>query len=114
MIFWLLPFFLHPHPLVSWIGPQVHNFGSVSANREVLHVFRYRNQTPDSIFLDNVRTSCGCTATEWDRKPLPPGQTDSLTVVFSESKRGPFKKSITVFFHQQRKPERLIIQGIVE
>ena len=100
--------------LVTWLGPQQHDFGLIAQGEEVHHVFYFKNNSPDSIFIDNVRTTCGCTAPEWDQSVIAPSEIDSLVIRFSDNRRGNFKKNITVFFHQQRFPERLRIIGIVD
>lgn len=107
-------FILMSFQLVTWLGPKQHDFGLIAKGEEVRHTFYFKNSSTDSIFLDNVRTTCGCTAPEWDQSIIAPGATDSLVIRFRDNRRGRFKKEIMVFFHQQRPPERLRVSGIVD
>ena len=74
-----------------------YNFESVVQGEIVSHIFNFRNVGDRSVKLENVITSCGCTASEWPVDPILPGAEGSLRVVFdSENKMGDQKKIITV------------------
>ncbi|AZQ64195.1 DUF1573 domain-containing protein [Flammeovirga pectinis] len=73
------------------------NFGEITEGDKVTHVFNYTNQGEVPLTITNVRTTCGCTAPDWDRKPLAPGETAKLTVTFNSAhKKGTQVKRVTI------------------
>ena len=99
---------------VSWLSPKNQDVGAIAAGHPYRTHFIYRNTGTDSVAIDNVRTSCGCTVPDWSRHPLPPGQSDTLHVVLEKNNRGRFRQKIKVFFSHQRRADVLFLRGIVE
>lgn len=99
---------------IHWLTPTDHDFGTVARGESVSHHFVYQNKTDGPIVIDNVRTTCGCTAPDWSSSALAPGATDTLRIVFQGQKKGSFSKQIKVYFSAQRHAERLQITGTVE
>lgn len=84
-------------------GPQItfeeseYNFGDIKQGEEVEHVFTFKNTGKVPLVLSNVRTTCGCTASEWTKQPVAPGKTGQVKVTFnSAGKMGVQNKAITV------------------
>ena len=73
------------------------DFGDIHQGDKVQHVFNFDNSGDAPLVITNVQTTCGCTATDWPREPIGPGDTASLTVNFnSAGKMGRQNKIITV------------------
>ena len=73
------------------------DFGDITEGDKVEHTFRFENTGTVPLIITNVRVTCGCTATDWPRDPIPPGAESSLTVMFnSAGKMGKQNKVITV------------------
>jgi hypothetical protein len=62
-----------------------HNFGKVSEGEKVAYIFPFENRGPGDLVISNAVTSCGCTASKYDTKPIPQGETGKLEVVFNTS-----------------------------
>jgi hypothetical protein len=74
-----------------------HNFGKVSEGEKVSHVFIFENQGSANLVIASATTTCGCTVPEYDSRPISPGGTGNLEVVFDTSGRnGMQTKTITV------------------
>jgi hypothetical protein len=74
-----------------------HNFGKVSEGEKVSYVFKFENQGSANLVITSATTTCGCTVPEYDSKPISPGGTGNLEVVFDTSGRnGMQTKTITV------------------
>ena len=74
-----------------------HHFGKVAEGEKVGYVFRFENQGTGNLLIQNAVTSCGCTVPKYDRKPIPPGKSGNLEVVFDTSGRnGLQSKTISV------------------
>lgn len=100
--------------VVAWLTEQSHDFGNLRAGKPVTHIFRFQNVSTDTILLQTVRTTCGCTAVRYPETPIAPMATSDLTVEYDAAQSGPFRKKIRVFFDRQRKSEILWISGLVE
>ena len=74
-----------------------HDFGKVSEGEKVSCLFTFVNQGTSNLVIRSATTSCGCTVPEYDTKPIAPGGTGNLEVVFDTSGRnGKQTKTITV------------------
>jgi len=72
-------------------------FGDIHQGDIVEHIFTFENTGNEVLIITNVQTTCGCTAPEWPRDPIAPGQSGDLRVVFnSTGKMGRQNKVITV------------------
>jgi hypothetical protein len=99
---------------VSWVSPTSHDFGSILRGVSQTHVFEFKNVSAAPILLDNVRTDCSCTASDWEETPIAAGEKGKITISYDARKSGYFKKKITVWIHGQKQPEKLWIEGEVE
>ena len=100
-------------PVVEWTTEQEHDFGAMQQGRPQIFVFQFRNIDTDSIVLQTVRTSCGCTAANWTETLIAPGADGEVRIEYDAYQGGDFDKKIRVFFDRQRKPEILRIRGTV-
>jgi len=62
-----------------------HNFGKVSEGEKVAYVFTFENKGTGNLIIANATTSCGCTVPKYETKPVPPGKSGNLEVVFNTS-----------------------------
>jgi hypothetical protein len=90
-----------------------HDFGQIPRGQEVEFVFELNNQTDQPQLIDNVRTTCGCTAASWQEDPILPKKITRLPISFDAHNSGHFKKKISIFLHAFRKPIVLTIEGEV-
>src|SRR5215204_1782185 len=76
---------------------SVYNFGTVAEGEKVTYNFRFRNSGSKPMVITNTSASCGCTVPEKPEKPIMPGETGFIKVVFnSKGKLGHNEKNITV------------------
>ena len=101
-------------------GPKInfakskHNFGEVNQGEKVQYDFLYTNTGSTPLVISDVKTTCGCTAPNWSREALAPGDSARLKVVFSSvGKRGMQNKVITVYSNAVNNPERVTLTGNV-
>lgn len=75
-----------------------HDFGDIVVGTQAKTTFEYTNKGTVPLVLSNVQTSCGCTASNWSREPLAPGESAKIDINFNSSgKAGQnINKSITV------------------
>lgn len=103
-----------PQGPVEWLDPLTVTLEDTFLDQPVTYTFRYRNLTDQPLVIDNVRVGCGCTATEWQEAPVPPGEEGKLTVTFDAGTVGFYRKYVKVYFHGHRGAHKLWVEGFVE
>lgn len=100
--------------LVTCSKPM-HDFGEIMESAgKVTHVFQIKNSGKSPIAIQDVATSCGCTATRWSKQPILPGKTGEISVTFDPKGRpGKFIKSVSVYCTGMKRGYKLSIRGIV-
>lgn len=89
------------------------NFGKIPQGKPVTHYFEIMNTGKDAFKLDNVQASCGCTTPEWDHElVLEPGKSTKIKVGYNAAAEGPFAKTITITYKQD-KYKQITIKGEV-
>ena len=93
-----------------------HDFGKIK--EEIKHAsyeFEFTNTGKGDLKILKVRTSCGCTASEYTKSPIAPGKKGVIKVTYSTINRpAAFRKSITVTINNPDKPHTvLFIKGFV-
>jgi len=74
-----------------------HSFGKIAEGEKVAYNFTFENKGTASLVVSSAITSCGCTVPKYDTRPIAPGGSGNLEVVFDASGRnGMQTKTITV------------------
>lgn len=74
-----------------------HSFGKVKEGEKLRYVFHAGNKGPGNLIIESASTTCGCTVTKYEKKPIPPGKEGTLEVVFDTSgKSGMQTKTVSV------------------
>ncbi len=100
--------------VVEWLTPVEHDFGDLKQGVPATIEFRFKNISSEPMTIDNVRSTCGCTAPDWEESPILPGEEGVIKIEYDAKKLGFFYKKINVYFSNQRKSEKLSIEGFVE
>ena len=96
------------------IDPTEYDFGTFSMSERQECIFRITNSGSSLLMVQDVVTSCGCTKVEYDKRPVPPGQTMDLKVKYEAEESGRFTKVVTVYSNAETSPVRLRIKGDVK
>jgi len=76
--------------------------------------YRFVNCGKESVAINRVQTSCGCTAAKYPKEEVLPGDTAAITVGYNpEGMMGRFRKTIRVYSGPDNHEKRLIITGKV-
>jgi Protein of unknown function (DUF1573) len=100
-------------PLFSWAAVN-HDFGSIEQGVPVYHKFTFSNDGDDLLFVTNIKTSCGCTAAEYSREAIAPGEEGFVRVRYNAAKAGTFSKTVNVEGNTGGEIPVLTIKGRVE
>jgi hypothetical protein len=91
-----------------------HDFGKVIQGEVVSFSFKFKNTGKSDLVIANISTSCGCTASEYPRKPVKPGEEDVIEVSFDSSGREGFQhKTLEVATNSQPSTTVLAIMAMV-
>ena len=88
-----------------------YDFGTFSMSEHQECIFRITNSGSSLLTVQDVVTSCGCTKVEYDKHPVPPGQSMDLKVIYEAEESGRFTKVVTVYSNAETSPVRLRIKG---
>jgi len=64
-----------------------HDFGKVTEGEKVGCTFTFKNKGTHDLIITAASTSCGCTVSRYDNKPIAPGKIGNLEVIFDTSGR---------------------------
>lgn len=97
---------------ITW-KDDTHNFNDIEKGKPVSHDFTFKNTTKQTVLLTDVKASCGCTATNYTKTPIKPGESGSVTATFNAASPGSFSKNITVTTSDSDVKKVLTIKGKV-
>jgi len=91
------------------------DFGKINAGEIVSHKFKFKNTGENPLQIADVRTTCGCTATEFSQQPIAPGETGFVMVSFDSTNRtGNNFKEVSVVANTKPALTRLKLYALVE
>lgn len=75
-----------------------HDYGTVKAEVDNIYYFTVKNTGKKPLIIEKVEASCGCTSPEKPEKPILPGKSDRIKVVFhpAAGQVGNQNKTVTV------------------
>ena len=93
----------------------VHNFGDfLLSDGKKSCTFTYTNKGDKPIVIQAIIASCGCTEPKWDKAPLMPGKSGTVTVTYlNDQGPYPFEKTMAVYSTATDQPITLRIKGTV-
>lgn len=101
-------------PQIKFVKP-IHDFGFVTEGERPSIEFEFENTGDDTLFLENVKPSCGCTSPYWTKEPIFPGETGTIKISYNSKNRpGPFNKAVTVTANTPENRTIVKIRGVVD
>lgn len=90
IILFLLGFFIFQfaygqNEKVDPVDANEWDFGKVKPGVVLKHDFVLKNETNDILGINNIHTSCGCTASESAKKSLMPQESTAIKVTFNSA-----------------------------
>jgi hypothetical protein len=99
---------------IKW-EKDTHDFGDLEKGKPVSHQFSFVNTSKETVLLTNVKASCGCTATNYTKTPIKPGEKGMVEATYNAAAPGAFNKTVTVTTSEANaSPKVLTIKGKVE
>jgi hypothetical protein len=74
-----------------------YDFGQIKEGEKVAYTYKFTNTGTAPLIVQSVQPSCGCTAPDWSKEPIPVNGTGFVKVEFdSNGKQGIQNKVVTV------------------
>jgi hypothetical protein len=74
-----------------------HDFGKVKEGEKIGYIFTFQNTGTSDLVINSVITTCGCTVSKYNSKPVAPGKSGTVEAIFDTSGRdGVQSKTIIV------------------
>ena len=94
---------------------ETHEFGTIEQGKPVSYEFTFTNTTNKDVTLTNVKASCGCTATNYTKTAVKPGEKGTVTATYNAAAGGAFHKTVTVMTSEENSAPKIItIKGTVK
>ncbi len=94
---------------------ETHEFGTIEQGKPVSYEFTFTNTTNKDVTLTNVKASCGCTATNYTKTAIKPGDKGTVTATYNAAAGGAFHKTVTVMTSEENSAPKIItIKGTVK
>ncbi|MDA3823791.1 MAG: DUF1573 domain-containing protein [Bacteroidales bacterium] len=96
-----------------YFAETTYDYGQIEQDSDGIYKIEFKNLGQDAIIINKVRSSCGCTAPSWPRKPIEPGDSGEIQVKYNTALAGSFMKSVYVYSSAKNSPVKLTIKGKV-
>jgi hypothetical protein len=98
------------------VADSLYNFGAIKEGDVVEHNFTFKNTgNKPLVFPQDPIASCGCTVPKRPEKPVLPGDTAFIKVIFnSKGKSNHVVKTVTVFSNAYPSFPKLILTGDIQ
>ena len=85
-------------PVIKFRDTMQYHMGTFRPGEKAEHVFEFTNVGTGTFHIQEVKSTCSCTATEWPRGGVAPGETGKIKVVFdTKNKNGEYAKGVNIF-----------------
>lgn len=74
----------NPDPQADWQTKEI-DLGLVKQGAEVTQAFAFTNVGTQPLLIREVKPSCSCTAVNWPRQPIGPGEKGEIQVRYKAS-----------------------------
>lgn len=103
-------------PPALTISEEVGDLGLIKVDQPQAHIFTLKNEGGETLIIERVQASCGCTATVLSDKKLSPGKTTKLEVSFNpKGYQGEVSHSVYIYSNDPKNPRmRVVIKATVE
>ena len=86
-----------------------HDFGIVKEGEVVSHTFKFINNGKATLDINDIKTSCGCTAALVSSKKIAPGKDGTIKIdLDTKNRQGRMSRTITVTSNDPEEPNKII------
>ena len=81
--------------VIKW-DKEIHDFGDIEKGKPVTYEFTFTNTTNETVLITTVKPACGCTAANYTKTPIKPGEKGMVAATFTAASPGGFQKTVTI------------------
>lgn len=97
------------------VVPEEYNFGTVTQGTLVKTRFTIRNEGSKTLLVQDIKPSCNCSVTSWERREIPPGDSMAVQVSFNTAgKIGRQRKTFSILSNAANSPVFFYLIGDVQ
>ncbi len=89
------------------------DFGKIPQGVPASHEFWFTNTGGDTLFIADVKKTCGCTTPAWTKEPVLPGQRGYVKATYNAAGGGSFQKAVIVTSNTDPSQVSLTLKGEV-
>ncbi|MCT4636520.1 MAG: DUF1573 domain-containing protein [Bacteroidales bacterium] len=94
------------------LSKDFHDFGTVEYGEMLSYSFKYYNNGTSPLIINKVMNACGCTKAVYNEKPLMPGDSTFLEIIFdTKGWRGVQFKQISIFTNEREHATNIIVKA---
>lgn len=93
---------------------DVIDYGTIEKGDDGVREFKFTNTGSSPLFINQVRSSCGCTIPKKPTDSIMPGVEEVIEVKYDTNRVGPIRKTITVSSNAVTPVVALQVKGTVE
>jgi hypothetical protein len=97
---------------ISWKSESV-EVGEIPQGTPKAIEFEFKNTGDTTVLITNVQPSCGCTAADYTKTPIKPGETGTVKAIFNAAAKGTFAKTVKVTTNAEETVKVLTFKGKV-
>jgi len=92
-----------------------YDFGTVKKGTKVNHTYKFKNTGKVPLVISDARSTCGCTVPTYPKRPIEPGKTGKIKVVFDTTNFSDRQgKPVTITANTYPNKTQLMIKGNIE
>lgn len=85
--------------------------GRIEEGKDTTVSVEYKNKMDKALIISEIKTGCGCTVIDWEKKPLASGLNSQIIIKYASNSKGSFSKQILVYSNAPNNPTKLILTG---
>ena len=95
---------------------EEHDFGTINEESGATSfIFYFTNKGDKPLIIQRISVSCGCTTSDWTKKPVIPGAKGEIMITYHpENRPGEFQQRLCVFSNAENDQVFLGIHGFVK
>lgn len=95
---------------------DLHNFGKLPPNAATqTHTYEFTNTGDKALKIKNVQPSCGCTASDWTKNSIQPGEKGKVKISFDPKERAGYQQNdVKIITNAKNSPHFVIFEAYIK
>lgn len=103
--------YLHAQKIV--VTKSTVDVGKTGYEVPVTAIFELKNKSSKTLYINEVKTDCGCTTVDVPSKAIAPNHSFTITMTYDAKMLGHFTKQVGIYSNATKEPVYLTMKGMV-